>query len=54
MAAIKFTKVKYTMALYQNINVTRSTIYMESFLIVSQNAQPFAPRRSTKLAAHKS
>ena len=28
------------MALYQKIYVTRSTIYMESFLIVSQNAQP--------------
>ena len=27
------------MALYQKINVTRSTIYMESFILVSQSAQ---------------
>ena len=34
--AVKVTKVKYVMALY---HVTRSTTYMESFIIVSKIAQ---------------
>ena len=32
-------KVKYAMALYHKINVTRSTFYMESFMLFSKSAQ---------------
>ena len=38
--AVKVTKkVKYAMALYHKINVTRSTFYMEGFILFSKNAQ---------------
>ena len=38
--AVKVTKkVKYTMALYHKINVTKSTFYMESFMLFSKSAQ---------------
>ena len=32
-------KVKFALALYQNLNVTRSTICVESFTLVSKSAQ---------------
>ena len=39
--AVKVTKkVKYVVALYHKINVTRSTFYMESFMLFSKSAQP--------------
>ena len=44
-------KVKFAMALYQKLDFIRSTIYVESFIIVSQsaqNAQFFALCRCTK------
>ena len=37
--AVKVTKGKYAMALYPKNYVTRSTTYMESFIIVSKIAQ---------------
>ena len=38
--AVKVTKkVKYAMALYYKINVTRSTFYMENFMLFSNSAQ---------------
>ena len=38
--AVKVTKkVKYAMALYHKINVTRRTFYMESFMHFSTSAQ---------------
>ena len=43
-------KVKFAMALYQKLDFIRSTIYVESFIIVSrsaQNAQFFALCRCT-------
>ena len=37
--AVKVTKkVKYTMALNHKINATRSTFYMESFVLFSKSA----------------
>ena len=38
--AVKVTKkVKYAMALYHKINVTKSIFYMESFVLFSKSAQ---------------
>ena len=39
MAVMVTKKVKYAMALYHKINVTRSTFYMKSFMLFSKSAQ---------------
>ena len=48
---LRSPKVKFAMALYQKLDFIRSTIYVESFVIVSrsaQNAQFFVLCRCTK------
>ena len=46
--AVKVTKkVKFAMAIYQKINVTRSTLYMESFHTFFKKCTTFALCRST-------
>ena len=38
--AVKVTKkIKYAIALYRKINATRSTFYMESFMLFSKSSQ---------------